>query len=336
MEWDRAAEDLTWDRLLGLDGSLLFLEHVFWVISLNSLFILVFAFMPYHLGSYFINTFNMHENVQKTHFDGLITTIFGYIVLSMNLITIYALLAFTSTLNRVRKAIGLCYIVIKVGVLVVFEICVFPLIVGLWIDICTIRLLNSTLNERRENFEKSPGTSVFIHWLVGMIYVFYFATFVFLLREVFRPGLLWFLRNLNDPDFNPIQEMIQLPVYRHIRRFLTTVTIFGFTIILIFLLPIKIIFSAQEYLNSSGVDLVKVLPYNVAQTSETLSTELSVELLWLHAALPALLEQSHIRIWTKNCLKLWSICVAWILDLKYYLFGDDKQKVNFFPKLLYI
>lgn len=40
MEWDRAAEDLTWDRLLGLDGSLLFLEHVFWVISLNTLFIL--------------------------------------------------------------------------------------------------------------------------------------------------------------------------------------------------------------------------------------------------------------------------------------------------------
>jgi E3 ubiquitin-protein ligase MARCH6 len=40
MDWDRAAEDLTWDRLLGLDGSLLFLEHVFWVISLNTLFIL--------------------------------------------------------------------------------------------------------------------------------------------------------------------------------------------------------------------------------------------------------------------------------------------------------
>ena len=31
MEWDRAAEELTWERLLGLDGSLVFLEHVFWV-----------------------------------------------------------------------------------------------------------------------------------------------------------------------------------------------------------------------------------------------------------------------------------------------------------------
>ena len=36
MEWDRAAEELTWERLLGLDGSLVFLEHVFWVSLLSS------------------------------------------------------------------------------------------------------------------------------------------------------------------------------------------------------------------------------------------------------------------------------------------------------------
>ena len=43
IEWDRAAEELTWERLLGLDGSLVFLEHVFWVVSLNTMFILVFG-----------------------------------------------------------------------------------------------------------------------------------------------------------------------------------------------------------------------------------------------------------------------------------------------------
>ena len=43
MEWDRAADELTWERLLGLDGSLVFLEHVFWVVSLNTLFIVVFG-----------------------------------------------------------------------------------------------------------------------------------------------------------------------------------------------------------------------------------------------------------------------------------------------------
>ena len=44
-DMNQAADELTWERLLGLDGSLVFLEHVFWVISLNTLFILVFGML---------------------------------------------------------------------------------------------------------------------------------------------------------------------------------------------------------------------------------------------------------------------------------------------------
>lgn len=43
------------------------------------------------------------------------------------------------------------------------------------------------------------------------------------ISQVLRPGVLWFLRNLNDPDFNPVQEMIHLPIYRHLRRFILSV-----------------------------------------------------------------------------------------------------------------
>lgn len=321
IEWDRAAEDLTWDRLLGLDGSLLFLEHVFWVISLNTLFILVFAFCPYHLGHYLIYAFNIQTMVVKSHFEGLITTLIGYVLLAIMLVLLYATMFWTS-FHRARKIIGLCYIVIKVALLVVFEICVFPLICGVWLDICTLRLFNSTILERLDSFEVSPGTSVFIHWLVGMIYVFYFATFVFLLREVLRPGLLWFLRNLNDPDFNPVQEMIQLPVYRHIRRFLTSVTLFGFSIMLLFLLPIKIIGYLQPHVN------LNILPLNISSSSETVSTELSIELLWLHAALPALLEQGHLRSWAKNTIKLWAVSVSYVLGIKSYVMGNDPTPNN--------
>ena len=71
---------------------------------------------------------------------------------------------------------------------------------------------------------------MFLHWMVGMVYIFYFASFVVLVREVLhapatglpfpaarvffsqiiRPGVLWFLRNLNDPDFHPVQEVSRL------------------------------------------------------------------------------------------------------------------------------
>ena len=265
----------------------------------------------------------LQEYVDKTRFEGLVTTLVGYVLLATILIGIYVSMAISS-FYRARKVIGLCYIVIKVALLVVIEICLFPLICGIWLDICSLKLLNSTLNERINSFEISPGTSVFIHWLVGMIYVFYFATFVFLLREVLRPGILWFLRNLNDPDFNPVQEMIQSPVSKHIRRFVNSIVLFGFSIVLLLLLPIKIIkiFST----NSSW----PILPYIVSQSSEALANELSVELLWLHVVLPALLEQSHMREWAKQMVKLWATCVAWILGLKSFLLGDHniEQRVS--------
>ena len=68
-------------------------------------------------------------------------------------------------------------------------------------------MFSSTLSGRISAFSQSPVMQVSIRWLVGMVYVFYSASFVILLREVLRPGVLWFLRNLNDPDFNPIQEV---------------------------------------------------------------------------------------------------------------------------------
>ena len=68
-------------------------------------------------------------------------------------------------------------------------------------------MFDAMLKDRSTSFHLAPGTSMFIHWLVGMVYVFYFASFILLLREVLRPGVLWFLRNLNDPEFNPIQEV---------------------------------------------------------------------------------------------------------------------------------
>eukprot|EP00058_Branchiostoma_floridae_P026802 XP_002612293.1 hypothetical protein BRAFLDRAFT_80099 [Branchiostoma floridae] len=216
IEWDRAAEELTWERMLGLDGSLVFLEHVFWVVSLNTLFILVFAFCPYHVG----------------HFAAAAVKIDDY-----------------------------------VSLLVVLEIGVFPLVCGWWLDICSL---------------------------------------------VVRPGVLWFLRNLNDPDFNPVQEMIHLPIHRHARRFLLSVVVFGTTVLLMLYVPIQVIKWAFP----------TFLPYHVMLSSDAPVSELSLELLLLQVVLPALLEQGHTRQWLKSMVKVWTVGTAWILNLRSYLLGD--------------
>uniref|UniRef100_A0A673ZZD9 E3 ubiquitin-protein ligase MARCHF6 n=1 Tax=Salmo trutta TaxID=8032 RepID=A0A673ZZD9_SALTR len=297
LEWDRAAEELTWERVR--------LEHVFWVVSLNTLFILVFAFCPYHIGHFSVMGLGFEEYVQASQFEGLITTIVGYILLAMTLILCHvsfrlltgipscdhAIVCLSLTcvsqgfaalvrFQRSRRLLGVCYIVVKVSLLVVVEIGVFPLICGWWLDICSLEMFDASLKDRELSFKSAPGTTMFLHWLVGMVYVFYFASFILLLREVLRPGVLWFLRNLNDPDFNPVQEMIHLPIYRHLRRFILSVVVFGSIVLLMLWLPIRMI----------KLLLPAFLPYNVMlyrYTPSCPTTSCFTELLCVQVFVPA-------------------------------------------------
>ena len=177
MEWDRAAEELTWERLLGLDGSLVFLEHVFWVVSLNTLFVLVFgkimsdfiivkggqlskicsfheAFCPYHIGHFIIMGFKLKKYINGAHFEGMLTTLCGYCFIGLSLVVLH----FATDLLRFKRsarALGLCYVVVKVALLLVIEILAFPVICGWWLDICSLSLFDANLKVRRRQQHKS-------------------------------------------------------------------------------------------------------------------------------------------------------------------------------------
>ncbi|CAN9503334.1 unnamed protein product [Ophioblennius macclurei] len=312
LEWDHAADELTWERMLGLDGSLDFLEHVFWVVSFNTLFILVFAFCPYHIGHFSVVGLGLEDCLKPTHFDGLITTLLGYVVLAGALITCHSVASLVK-FQRSQWLLGVCYIVIKVSLLVFMELGLFPLICGWWLDICSLELFDATLSNRKLTFDASPGTNLGLHWLVGVVYVFYFTSFILLLRQVLRPGVLWFLRNVSDPDFNLVQEMIHCPMYRHVRRFILSVVFFGSLVLLMLWLPIRMV----------KVLFPTFLPYNVTIYSDSPVTELSLELLLLQVVLPALLEQGNTRHWVRHLIHAWTFTVAYMLDLHSYLLGGQ-------------
>ncbi|XP_026848052.1 E3 ubiquitin-protein ligase MARCH6 [Drosophila persimilis] len=307
MEWDRAAEELTWERLLGLDGSLVFLEHVFWITSLNTMFIFTFAFCPYCVGNFILSSMDLLQPEKPLlHFHGLITTLFGYCCIGLTLVVLQ-FLAHTFQMRRVCWFIGLCYIVVKVSLLSVVEIGVLPLVCGWWLDICSLPLLDASLKDRKASFKAAPGTSLFIHWMFGMVYVYYFAAFISLLREVLRPGVLWIFRNVNDPDFSPIQEMIHVPIVRHIRRLVASAMIFGFAVLLMLWLPIRILQVAWP----------NFLPYALSGDAEV--NDLSLQLLLLQIVLPGFFEQTQTRIWLKGVLRIWCTAVSWLLGIRSYL-----------------
>ena len=68
--------------------------------------------------------------------------------------------------------------------------------------------------------------------------------------------------------------MIHLPVYRHTRRFVASVIIFGSTVLLMLWLPVRVIRRV----------IPGFLPYNVMLSSDAPVSELSLELLLLQVS----------------------------------------------------
>ena len=316
VDWEHENDDPSWERILGLDGSFLFVEHVFWVIALNTLFILVFTFCPYHLGHFFLLFVDLHSYVIATKFEGVLTTLCGYVLVACALLTCHIVLQIAK-FHWPGRIFGLCYIILKVGLLVLVEIGVFPLLCGMWMDICTLKIFNCTLYERRDSYLQSPGVSIFLHWVIGMVFVFYFANFLMLAKEVLRPGALWFLRNLNDPEFNPINEMIQLSIYKYCRRFLMSTTIFGSTIVIIAWLPVYLL----------GTVAPNFLPFNAAMRTSLIG-EFCLQILVLQYTIPNLLEHGNTKTFLKSLICAWASLFGGLLGIRSYLLSEEDAAEN--------
>ena len=315
-EPDRDAEDPTWERILGLDGSFLFIEHVFWVIALNTLFILVFAFCPYHLGHFFLFFIDLHSYVIATKFEGVLTALCGYILVACAFLICHVVLK-VGKWYWSGRIFGLCYIILKVGLLVLVEIGIFPLLCGVWLDICTLKVFNCTSSDRVKTYLLSPGITIFLHWVIGMIFVFYFANFLMLAKEVLRPTALWFLRNLNDPEFNPINEMIHLSIYKYCRRFLLSTTIFGSTIVIIAWVPVNLLVTFVP----------NFLPYNAAMNT-SLVGEFCLQILILQFTVPGVLEHGNTKASLKAAICRWAHFFGGLLGVRSYLLIDENENVT--------
>ena len=164
---------------------------------------------------------------------------------------------------------------IKVAFLLVIELGVFPLMCGWWLDVCTIRMFGKSMAQRVQFFSASPLASSLVHWVVGIVYMLQISIFVSLLRgvlpfstflcwlifsgekkktmflplgvkplafcwQVLRNGVLYFLRDPADPNYNPFRDLIDDPVHKHARRVLLSVAVYGSLIVMLIFLPVKL------------------------------------------------------------------------------------------------
>ncbi|KAL8826854.1 MAG: hypothetical protein Q9191_003544 [Dirinaria sp. TL-2023a] len=118
--------------------------------------------------------------------------------------------------------------VLKVILIISIEMIVFPLFCGLLLDVALLPLFrDATLISRLDFSLTSPYTSLFIHWFVGTCYMFHFALFVSMCRGIMRKGVLYFIRDPDDPTFHPVRDVLECSVITQLRKIIFSAVVYG-------------------------------------------------------------------------------------------------------------
>ena len=134
-----------------------------------------------------------------------------------------------SIIDGLNQASGVMKVILIIGI----EMLVFPLYCGLLLDVALLPLFESTTIKSRLLFSVNyPLTSIFVHWFVGTGYMFHFALFVSMCRKIMRKGVLYFIRDPDDPEFHPVRDVLERNVTTQLRKILFSAFVYGALVII--------------------------------------------------------------------------------------------------------
>lgn len=121
--------------------------------------------------------------------------------------------------NVVKEAMTQQVILAKIAVLFASELVLFPLACGVLLEICRMPLYaDMNFHARLDYTLNSPITSLFTKWLCGTLLLFMVSVLITGIRKLLRPGVLWFIRDPNDPNFAPMRDVLERSVWTHVRK----------------------------------------------------------------------------------------------------------------------
>lgn len=175
------------------------------------------------------------ENLAWSATDRSIAILIGYVVLA-SIGTTYYMYGAPVAESRQAKKIESAILdimhqaggILKVVLIISIEMLIFPLYCGLLLDLAMLPLFaQATFRSRIAFTLTSPWTSCFIHWFIGTCYMFHFALFVSMCRKILRSGVLYFIRDPDDPTFHPVRDVLERNVTSQLRKIGSSALIYG-------------------------------------------------------------------------------------------------------------
>jgi E3 ubiquitin-protein ligase MARCH6 len=174
------------------------------------------------------------------------------------------------------------YIAFKVAFLLLLEMFLFPCIIGIGTDFCTLDITEASVASRLRYLKQSPAMFIIVHWFFGLIFVLQVNSFASQLRNIMRKRVLSkILRYPDDDDFHPLRDLVNKPLLKHLRRLCLSLLIYGSLVYFCLNLPTKIFLRTWPSLAP--------FRFNFGEA------EMPADLLLFHFCLPFIVEWLDVR-----------------------------------------
>lgn len=201
--------------------------------------------------------------------------------------------------------------VLKVILIISIEMLAFPLYCGLLLDIALLPLFrNASLYTRWQFTRENPWTSGFVHWFIGTCYMFHFALFVSMCRKIMRKGVLYFIRDPDDPTFHPVRDVLERSVTTQLRKIAFSALVYGGLVI--------ICLGGVVW----GLDRATTGVLPIHWTSHAPSLEFPLDLLFYNFLTPFIIKFYKPSDGLHAIYQWWFKACARLLRLSNFLFGE--------------
>lgn len=204
--------------------------------------------------------------------------------------------------------------VLKVILIISIEMIAFPLFCGFLLDFALLPLFESATFSSRVSFTLiAPWTAGFVHWFVGTCYMFHFALFVSMCRKIMRTGVLYFIRDPDDPTFHPVRDVLERNVITQLRKIAFSAIVYGALIVVCLGGVVWTMWFAST----------NVLP--IHWTSSESALEFPLDILFYNFLTPVVVRFARPSDGLHAMYKWWFRRCARILRLSDFLFKDQHK-----------
>jgi E3 ubiquitin-protein ligase MARCH6 len=254
--------------------------------------------------------------------DRLTAVLFGYALIAMVAALYVAKLApITSSpqsrrieqriVDLIKQAGGVCKVIFIISI----EMIAFPLFCGFLLDLALLPLFEySTVSSRIQFTMSAPWTSGFVHWFVGTCYMFHFALFVSMCRKIMRSGVLYFIRDPDDPNFHPVRDVLERSVSVQLRKIAFSAVVYGTLIVVCLGGVVWGLWGVSD----------KILPIHWASSQSAL--EFPIDILLFNFLTPVVLRYAKLADGLHAMYKWWFRQCAKVLRLSNFLFNEKSPK----------